>query len=220
MRRVIIAIDGYSGTGKSSTAKKVSEYFNYTYIDSGAMYRAVTYYFLENDIDCASEQQVRDALQQISIQFKAGRTFLNDVDVDDEIRSMRVNGSVSQVAALSSVRTKLVEMQRSLAENKGVVMDGRDIGTVVFPEAELKLFMTADMDIRAERRRIQLLKKGVNESFESIKDNFAKRDAIDTTREDSPLRKADDAKEIDTTKLSLEEQIQKIVGMAEEIITG
>jgi len=218
MRKIIIAIDGYSGTGKSSTAKQVSEHLNYTYIDSGAMYRAVTYYFLENAIDLKSDCEVGEGLERILIEFRNGRTFLNNKDVEIQIRSMTVNRHVSQVAALSSVRAKLVSLQRKLGEQKGIVMDGRDIGTIVFPEAELKLFMTAEMDVRVERRRMQLLKKGVRESFDDIKQNMIKRDKIDTSRVDSPLKKAENAKEIDTTKLSLNDQIQKIVVLAEEII--
>ena len=218
MRKIIIAIDGYSGTGKSSTAKQVSEHLNYIYIDSGAMYRAVTFYFLNNGVDLRDDQQVSNALKNIRIEFMDGCTFLNNRKLDEEIRSMEVNRNVSQVAALSSVRSKLVEMQRKLGMNKGVVMDGRDIGTVVFPNAELKLFMTAEMDIRVERRRMQLLRRGINESFDSIKQNFIKRDRIDTGREDSPLKKADDAIEIDTSHLLLNDQIKKIVNLTKEII--
>ena len=166
MRKIIIALDGYSGTGKSSTARRVSEQLGYTYIDSGAMYRAVTFHFLAHHIELNDAHQVAGELDNIFIEFRGGNVVLNGKVVDLEIRSMVVNQNVSQVAALSSVRSKLVEMQRKLGAGKGVVMDGRDIGTVVFPEAELKLFMTAEMDIRVERRRLQLLKKGINESFE------------------------------------------------------
>lgn len=218
MKKIIIAIDGYSGTGKSSTAKQVSECFDYLYIDSGAMYRAVTYSFLKRSIDLSNRDEVTGALENIYIEFKNGQTYLNDRNIDEEIRSMTVNQNVSQVAALPSVRTKLVEMQKALGERKGVVMDGRDIGTVVFPKAELKLFMTAEMDVRVERRRVQLLSKGIEGSFNEIKRNFIERDKIDTTREDSPLKKAEDAIEIDTTELSLNDQVKRIVKLAEEII--
>ena len=218
MKKINIAIDGYSGTGKSSTAKRVSEHLDYVYIDSGAMYRAVTYYFLENNVSLSDQLLIEKALRKIDIEFRSGKTFLNGRNVDREIRSMVVNQQVSQVSTLSLVRTKLVEMQRNIGERKGVVMDGRDIGTVVFPNAELKLFMTAEMDVRVERRRLQLSKKGINESFDDIKQNFIKRDEIDTTRNDSPLKKAKDAVEIDTTQLALEDQILKIVEMAKKVI--
>ncbi|MBC6426382.1 MAG: (d)CMP kinase [Ekhidna sp.] len=218
MRKIIITLDGYSGTGKSSTARIVSEKLGYTYIDSGAMYRAVTYHFLNENINLKDTQNIERILRNIKIKFRKGRTFLNGQDVEDVIRSMAVNQYVSQVAAISAVRVKLVQFQRKLGEEKGVVMDGRDIGTVVFPNADLKLFMTADMDIRVERRKNQLLKKGIKESFDDIRCNFIKRDKIDTTREDSPLMKAEDAVEIDTTDLSLNDQVNNIVKLAENLI--
>ncbi|MBC6400028.1 MAG: (d)CMP kinase [Ekhidna sp.] len=218
MRKIIITLDGYSGTGKSSTARIVSEKLGYTYIDSGAMYRAVTYHFLNENINLKDTQNIERILRNIKIKFRKGRTFLNGQDVEDVIRSMAVNQYVSQVAAISAVRVKLVQFQRKLGEEKGVVMDGRDIGTVVFPNADLKLFMTADMDIRVERRKNQLLKKGIKENCDDIRCNFIKRDKIDTTREDSPLMKAEDAVEIDTTDLSLNDQVNNIVKLAEDLI--
>lgn len=218
MRKIIIAIDGYSGTGKSSTARRVSEEMGYTYIDSGAMYRAVTYYFLNNQVAFEDHKTLMEAIDQISIAFKSGKTFLNGDMVEDEIRSMQVNQHVSEVAALSPVRAKLVQLQQEMGKNKEVVMDGRDIGTVVFPQAELKVFMTADVDIRAERRRKQLMTAGVTEDFESIKQNFIKRDKIDASRQDSPLKKAADSIEIDTTHLTMDEQIAKIILLAKDLI--
>ena len=218
MRKIIIAIDGHSGTGKSSTAKIVSEKLNYTYIDSGAMYRAVTNHFLDKNVDLTDAQNIERILQNIHIKFHEGKTYLNGQNVEDVIRSMAVSQSVSQVAAISAVRVKLVQLQRKLGEEKGVIMDGRDIGTVVFPEADLKLFMTADIDIRVERRKNQLFKKGIKENFDDIKRNFIKRDEIDTNRKDSPLIRAEDAIEIDTTNLSLRDQIYNIVKLAEDII--
>ena len=220
MRKIIIAIDGYSGTGKSSTAKIVSEKLHYDYIDSGAMYRAVAYYFLNKDINLEDIQDIKRALQNIEIKFQEGKAFLNGQDVEDVIRSMAVNQSVSRVAAISAVRVKLAQLQRKLGEEKGVVMDGRDIGTVVYPNADLKLFMTADIDVRTERRRNQLLRKGIKESFDDIKCNFINRDKMDTTREDSPLTKAEDAIEIDTSNLSLNDQTNTIVKLAEDLIYG
>ncbi|WP_424963728.1 (d)CMP kinase [Ekhidna sp.] len=218
MKKIVIAIDGYSGTGKSSTAKQVAAGLGYTYIDSGAMYRAVTYFFLQEGIDFSDDNQVNNSLKNCNISFDGPSIFLNGEDVDHQIRTMKVNQNVSQVSAISEVRKKLVEQQRRMGEAKGVVMDGRDIGTIVFPKAELKVFMTADMDVRAERRRKELAKKGIKEDLETIKANLEKRDKIDSTRADSPLKKADDAKEIDTSHLTLNQQIDKIVEMAESII--
>lgn len=216
--KIVIAIDGYSGTGKSSTAKQVASRLGYNYIDSGAMYRAVTYFFLSNNIDFNRESNVEESLENCSITFDGTSILLNGEQIDDEIRTMEVNQNVSAVSTISTVRAKLVEQQRKMGEKKGVVMDGRDIGTVVFPEAELKVFMTADMDIRAERRRKELEKKNIHESSKVIKDNLKERDRIDSTRVDSPLKKAKDAVEIDTSHLTLNQQIDKIVKMAESII--
>lgn len=218
MRKIIIALDGYSGTGKSSTAKQVAERLGYTYIDSGAMYRAVAYHFLMNETELTDSQQISKSLEDCNISFHEGSTHLNGENVENQIRSMEVSSRVSEVSAISDVRTKLVEQQRIMAKDKGVVMDGRDIGTVVFPNAELKVFMTANMKIRAERRRDQLLEKGVEEDLGVIEKNLAERDRIDSTREDSPLKMADDAIEIDTSHLTLNDQIDKIVDLAEQII--
>ena len=218
MKKIVIALDGYSGTGKSSTAKQVASRLGYQYIDSGAMYRAVTYFFLKNDIDYNNNDQVLNSLINCKITFAGSSIFLNGDNIDHEIRTMAVNKNVSPVSAISKVRAKLVEQQRKMGEKKAVVMDGRDIGTVVFPSAELKLFMTADMDIRADRRRKELEKKGIFESIEVVKKNLIDRDLIDSTRSDSPLKKADDAIEIDTSHLTLNQQIDKIVCLAEEII--
>ncbi len=220
MKKIIVAIDGYSGTGKSSTAQKVSEVLNYTYIDSGAMYRAVTHHFTREKIDFTNEALVNEKLSEIEITFHNGETYLNGEDVEYAIRSMAVGKVVSRVAALPSVRQHLVEMQRKLGKKSGVVMDGRDIGTVVFPYAELKLFMIAEMDIRVERRRMQLLEKGVKEDFETIKENLTSRDFVDTTREDSPLTQASDAIAIDTSHLSMEEQVDIIKSLAQKKINA
>lgn len=217
--KIVIAIDGYSGTGKSSTAKQVASRLGYNYIDSGAMYRAVTYHFLTKNIDFKKEDQLRIGLTECEISFDQSSILLNGQCIDHEIRTMAVNKNVSAVSAISEVRSKLVEQQRKMGEKKGVVMDGRDIGTIVFPDAELKVFMTAEMNIRAERRRKELVNKGINESIEEIKSNLKERDHIDSTREDSPLKMADDAKEIDTTHLTLDQQIDEIVSLAKSIIS-
>lgn len=216
MRKIIVAIDGYSGTGKSSTAKMVAKELSYTFIDSGAMYRAVTWYLITNNtIHSLSEDVLLDGC---TITFDDEGVCLNGVSIEDSIRSMEVNEHVSKVSAISSVRKKLVSEQRKMSQHKGVVMDGRDIGTVVFPHAELKVFMTADMSIRVQRRKKQLEQKGVYEEEEVIRQNLVKRDSIDTSRDDSPLVKADDAIEIDTSYMSLNEQVERVVQLATQQI--
>ena len=218
MQKIVIAIDGYSGTGKSSTAKEVARRLGYTYIDSGAMYRAVTLHFQNEQVDLNNLDQIERSLNDCRIQFEGNSILLNGNPVDDKIRSMEVNQSVSQVSAIPMVRKQLVQQQREMGQYKGVVMDGRDIGTVVFPDAEMKIFMTADLDIRAERRQRELEKKGMKTPFEEVKANLIGRDRVDSTREDSPLIQAKDAREIDTSHLTLDQQIDQIVQMAELMI--
>lgn len=217
MGEIIVAIDGYSGTGKSSTAKQVAEKLGYTYIDSGAMYRAITLFLLRNNIDIQNLNDVERTLEECELKFDKEGIWLNDELVEDQIRAMDVNKSVSHVSAISAVRTKLVAEQRKMSSNKGVVMDGRDIGTVVFPNAELKIFMTAEMEVRVDRRKKQLASKGIIESEEKIAENLEERDQIDTSRKDSPLAKATDAIEIDTSHITLDQQIDKIVQLANEL---
>ncbi|WP_370089636.1 (d)CMP kinase [Ekhidna sp.] len=218
MKKIVIAIDGYSGTGKSSTAKQVAERLGYNYIDSGAMYRAVTWYFIENNLDYTNDQAVLESLKNCTIEFQGKTLLLNGQTLGDELRTMEVNKQVSPVSTIEKVREKLVEQQREMGKGKGVVMDGRDIGTIVFPEAELKLFMTADMDVRALRRKKELDRKGIDETVDQIKENLKERDKIDSSRKFSPLKKAEDAVEIDTSHLTLNQQIDKIVELAESII--
>ncbi len=221
-KKLIIAIDGHSGCGKSSTAKALAKSMGYTYIDSGAMYRAVTLYFIDNGVDMADPQMVSRALADIEVYFSSEKgkneTYLNGVNVEKDIRDIRVSQKVSEVASISSVRKKMVDLQRKMGEKGGIVMDGRDIGTVVFPQADLKIFMTADIDIRAQRRQLELEGKGIRESFEDIKQNLLERDKLDSTREDSPLIKAKEAVEIDTSHLSFDDQLQKIINLAEKLI--
>ena len=192
----------------------------YLYVDSGAMYRAVTLYFLDHNITLTNPREVQKALDNIKITFhvnpKTGETetFLNVLRVEEEIRTMRVTEHVSQVSALSPVRKAMVSQQQKFGKKKGVVMDGRDIGTVVFPDAALKIFMIADMNIRADRRQKELFEKNQLVDFEEVKANLARRDAIDSTREDSPLKQADDALIIDTTYLTLDEQIEEGLNLA------
>ena len=224
MKKIVIAVDGYSACGKSSTAKEVASRLGYVYIDTGAMYRAVTLFFLRNYINLTNPKDVEKALDQINIRFipeantGINETYLNGLNVEQDIRGMDVSGKVSEVSAIPRVRKAMVEQQRKLGKNKAIVMDGRDIGTFVFPEAELKVFMTADFEVRAARRQQELLEKGVMIEFEEVKKNLQHRDTIDTTRTESPLKKADDAYVIDTTKLTMEEQIDQIVQLAKKII--
>lgn len=223
MKKIVIAIDGYSACGKSSTAKIVAAKLNYAYIDSGAMYRAVTYYFLQNYVNQTNPKAVKKALDSIQIEFhhnsRSGEneTYLNGLNVESEIRKMEVSNNVSEVSALADVRSCMVEQQRKMGKKKGVVMDGRDIGTAVFPDAELKIFMTADFEARAARRQKELLEKKQLVDLEEVKANLAKRDHIDTTRKENPLRKAADAHIIDTTHVTLEEQVDLILDLASAI---
>lgn len=220
MRKIVIAIDGYSACGKSSTAKIVAAKLNYAYIDTGAMYRAVTWYFLQNYVNQTNPKAVKEALEAIHIEFhhnsRSGEneTYLNGLNVEEEIRKMEVSNSVSEVSALAAVRSCLMDLQRKMGKRKGVVMDGRDIGTAVFPDAELKVFMTADFEARAARRQKELLEKKQLVDLDQVKANLNKRDRIDTTRQENPLRKAEDAHVIDTTHVTLEEQVDLILALA------
>lgn len=215
MNKIIIAVDGFSSCGKSTLARALAGKLGYLYIDSGAMYRAVALYFLQNHVPFKPEERddksIANALTQIQIEFRdtanGKATFLNGVNVEEEIRQMRVADHVSKVSTISAVRRFLVKQQQELGKEKGVVMDGRDIGTVVFPDAELKLFMTAEPEIRAERRLKELLAKGTPMTFGEVFSNLAERDRIDSTREDSPLRQAEDALVIDNSHLDPQEQL-------------
>lgn len=220
MAKINIAIDGLSGCGKSSTAKAVAKTLGYKFIDTGAMYRAVTLYVLNEAVDLTSKESVVQALEQITIDFRYNQesqkneTFLNGQNVEEEIRSMRVAGSVSQVAAIKEVRVAMVAQQQQMGKDRGVVMDGRDIGSVVFPEAELKLFMTASTEVRAKRRQAELREKGEEVALDEIMKNLEERDRIDSTRDESPLIKVEDAIEVDTSNLLFEEQVQKVLDLA------
>lgn len=224
MGKIVIAIDGYSGCGKSSTAKAVAKDLGYTYIDSGAMYRAVTLHFLNNLVTLSNPLEVEKALKSLEISFhlnpETGKqeTYLNGLNVEKEIRKMKISSKVSEVAAIKEVRKELVAQQQRLGKNKAVVMDGRDIGSVVFPNAELKVFMSADLLTRAGRRQQELLEKGEMVDLEEIKNNLSERDRIDSSRKESPLIKVSDAIEIDTSNLTFEDQVAKIVNKAKQII--
>ena len=220
--KITIAIDGFSSTGKSTIAKSLALKLGYIYVDTGAMYRAVTLYAMNNNIvseNLLNIDLLNNSLSDISLSFKFNKDlnfsemFLNNVNVEREIRTLAVSKLVSKIATISSVRKKLVSEQQEMGKNNGVVMDGRDIGTVVFPDAGLKLFMTASADKRATRRYKELIDRGEKVSFEEILHNVVERDRIDSTREDSPLRKAEDAIEIDNSDMGLEEQFDRILSL-------
>ncbi len=219
MEKIIIAIDGFSACGKSTTAKEAAKALGYRYIDTGAMYRAVTYYFLEHHISLTNPKEIAKALEEIKITFQlnaqgVSETFLNGLNVEKKIRKMRISENVSEVSAIKEVRAAMVEQQRKLGKERGIVMDGRDIGTVVFPDAELKIFLTADIMIRAIRRQQELLEKNEMVPLDEIVANLKKRDEIDSTRVESPLIKASGAIEIDTTHVTIEEQVDKLLLLA------
>lgn len=216
MKYPTIAIDGYSSCGKSTLAKEIAKALNYVYVDSGAMYRAFTLHLMNKGIlkdGAYIESQVLEELDKTEIRFKyntathKSETYLNDVNVEKDIRSSLISAQVSPISAIARVRTKLVSIQQEMGREGRVVMDGRDIGTVVFPNAEVKLFMTASNDVRAQRRLAELTQKGEVVSFDEVKKSLAKRDYIDMNREISPLQKAADAIEIDNSELNREEQL-------------
>lgn len=218
LSEIIIAIDGYSSCGKSTLARALAAELTYVYIDSGAMYRAVTLFFLEHGIRMDHKPEVDAALEQIHIDFQYGQeglvTLLNGENVEEGIRSMAVAAKVSPVATIPEVRRALVRQQQALGRGKQIVMDGRDIGTVVFPHAELKIFLTASLEERVRRRSLQLLRKGLSVPDEEIRKNLLERDYIDSTRSDSPLMKAPDAVVLDNTNLTEEEQLLVAVTLA------
>lgn len=211
--KIIITIDGWSSCGKSTLAKHLAKKLDYMYIDSGAMYRAITLYFLRNNIDYNDEQQIQEALKNLSLEFilnthsNQPEIFLNGENVEYIIRDLLVAEKVSGVAALKDVRTFAVTVQQSMGAQKGIVMDGRDIGTTVFPEAEIKIFMLADEAVRVKRRFTEMFEKNPNITIDEVKKNIEMRDYIDSHREVSPLRKANDAIELDNTKLTQKEQL-------------
>src|SRR5215207_9225409 len=221
-KKIIITIDGWSSCGKSTLAKQLAQKLGYVYVDSGAMYRAITLYFLRNHVDWTDVKEVKRALKDITIEFhfndltQQSEIYLNEENVEYVIRDLVIAEKVSDVATIKEVRTFAVAQQQKMGEKKGIVMDGRDIGTVVFPKAELKIFMTADNAVRVERRFKELFEKNPNVTIEEIKYNLEMRDYIDSHREISPLKKADDAIVLDNTNLTEEEQFQKALSWAKE----
>jgi len=226
MKKIVIAIDGYSSCGKSTLAKQLAKELDYIFVDSGAMYRAITLFFLNNHTDIQDPSAIQGALDLITLNFKfnqfTGKSdiFLNGENVELQIREMRVNDQVSNVAALEAVRTFAVAQQQQMGQEKGIVMDGRDIGTTVFPDAELKIFVTADIDIRVQRRLLELREKNPSISEEEVKQNLQWRDQIDSSREVSPLRQATDAIVLDNSKLTREEQLAIVLGWANNKINN
>ncbi len=222
MKSITIAIDGYSACGKSTLAKALARELHYLYIDSGAMYRTVTYFFLQHSVDVGNERAVARALEKIHIDFQQNdgefETLLNGKSVESLIRKMEVSERVSDVAAVSAVRRAMVKQQRQLGEKGGIVMDGRDIGTVVFPHAELKIFLTADTGERIRRRFEELRQKSQTTDREIVRRNLARRDHIDSNRADSPLRQAEDAVVVDNTNLSKTEQLAMVLALARKRI--
>lgn len=227
MNKITIAIDGFSSTGKSTVAKQLAKTLGYIYVDSGAMYRAVTWFAMQNgfiDDDCLDSDQLISNLDRVAISFQFNEqlgfaeVYLNGVNVEKDIRTLEVSQNVSRVAEISEVRRMLVKQQQQMGKDKGVVMDGRDIGTVVFPDAELKIFMTASAETRAKRRYQELLEKGANVNYDEVLENVTSRDRIDTTRDDSPLVKAKDAVAFDNSLLSIEEQYNVLLKLAKKSI--
>jgi len=223
-KKIIIAIDGWSSCGKSTLAKELAKELGYLYVDSGAMYRAITLYFLRNHVDWTDKNEVKNALDEISLEFiyneksQQSEMHLNEENVEYVIRDLVVAEKVSDVAAIKEVRKFAVEQQQLMGKKKGVVMDGRDIGTVVFPKAELKIFLTADNAVRVERRFKELFEKNPNVTIDEVKANLEMRDYIDSNREESPLRKADDAILLDNTNLTAKETQQKVLRLIKKII--
>jgi cytidylate kinase len=226
-KKITIAIDGFSSTGKSTLAKQLANHLGYVYVDTGAMYRAVTFFAMQNgyiNADSFDKETLINSLPSIKLQFKFNpdlgfaEMYLNDVNVEKEIRTIEVSNFVSKVAEISEVRAKLVEQQKEMGKNKAIVMDGRDIGTVVFPDAELKIFMTAGADTRAQRRFDELEEKGDSVTYEEVLKNVEERDYIDTHRKDSPLVMADNAIEIDNSYLTREEQFKVVLDLVDEVV--
>lgn len=225
-KKIIITIDGWSSCGKSTLAKQLAKELGYVYVDSGAMYRAITLYFLRNHVDWTDKKEVKKALKSINLEFvfnasgSSSEIFLNGENVEYVIRDLVIAEKVSDVAAIKAVREFAVAQQQKMGAKKGIIMDGRDIGTVVFPKAELKIFMTADIAVRVERRFKELFEKNPNITIEEVKNNLEMRDYIDSNREVSPLRQAKDALELDNTHLTEQEQLQKALEWIKTRLSG
>ena len=227
MKKITIAIDGFSSTGKSTLAKQIAKHLGYVFVDSGAMYRAITLFALQNNFignDFLNKNALLDQLENINLSFKYNENlgfseiYLNDNNVEKEIRTLEVSNFVSRIAEISEVRSTLVKQQQQMGKNKAIVMDGRDIGTVVFPDAELKIFMNASLEIKAKRRFDELTQKDEVVTFEEVLENVKQRDYIDTHRDDSPLTKAEDAIEIDNSDLNRMQQFDQVLTLVNQIL--
>lgn len=224
-KKIIIAIDGYSSCGKSTLAKALARKLNYNFIDTGAMYRAITLYFIRNNVRLDDAESVAEALSNINLHFEFNEAkgksdmFLNDENVEQFIREMTIAQKVSEVAAIKAVRVFAVKQQQVMGKKKGIVMDGRDIGTVVFPNAELKIFMTADIEIRVKRRFLEMQEQHQNISIEDVINNLQMRDYIDSNREESPLRQAEDARVLNNSDMNQEQQLNLAIKWVEEVLS-
>jgi cytidylate kinase len=216
MDKFIVAIDGPAGSGKSTIAKIIAKDFGFTYLDTGAMYRMVTLYILQKGIPANDREKIVESLDEITLDIQENRFYLNGKDVSEEIRTPEVTSSVSPVSAIKEVREKLVDLQREISLGKKVILDGRDIGTVVFPNAELKIFLVASAEERAKRRLKEFSEKGIEINYEEVLKGIVERDYIDSTRKESPLKKAQDAIELDTSSLNIEEVVEKISALVEK----
>lgn len=216
MKNIIVAIDGPAGSGKSTIAKIIADRYSFTYIDTGAMYRMITLYCLENKINFENEIAIKNILDTISLDMQGDKFLLNNIDVSKEIRETRINENVSKIASIKIVRENLVNLQRKISQGKNVILDGRDIGTVVFPNAQIKIYLIASPEERAKRRYRELVQKGTEISYEEVLKSIKERDYIDSTRKESPLMKADDAIELDSTGLKIEEVLDFISKKIEE----
>lgn len=223
-KKIIIAIDGYSSCGKSTLAKALARKLNYNFIDTGAMYRAITLYFIRNNVRLDDPENVAEALKNVNLHFEFNEAkgksdmFLNDENVEQFIREMTIAQKVSEVAAIKAVRVFAVKQQQVMGKKKGIVMDGRDIGTVVFPNAELKIFMTADIEVRVKRRFLEMQEQHQNISIEDVINNLQMRDYIDSNREESPLRQAEDARVLNNSDMNQEQQLNLALKWVEEAL--
>jgi len=218
MNNIIVAIDGPAGSGKSTIAKIIAKKFNFTYIDTGAMYRMITLYLLENNIDFDDLKEIEKVLNTVNLDMQGDKFYLNNVDVTTKIREKRINENVSKVASIKIVRSNLVDLQRKVSNNKNVILDGRDVGTVIFPNAQVKIFLIASPEERARRRYNEFLEKKTEITYDEVLKSLKERDYIDSTRKESPLKKADDAIELDTTNLTIEDVINFIAKEIEKNI--
>ena len=218
MNNIIVAIDGPAGSGKSTIAKIIAKKFNFTYIDTGAMYRMITLYLLENNIDFDDLKEIEKVLNTVNLDMQGDKFYLNNVDVTTKIREKRINENVSKVASIKIVRSNLVDLQRKVSNNKNVILDGRDVGTVIFPNAQVKIFLIASPEERARRRYNEFLEKKTEITYDEVLKSLKERDYIDSTRKESPLKKGDDAIELDTTNLTIEDVINFIAKEIEKNI--